>query len=230
MHGRVWPALEEACYYPVDILQKPGILPITRWTGKRRATARLSVESHDYGTEDIQLPDIPQAHPSPEDERRNAREQLGIAKVWKRRERPARFTLPLGAPANPLPTPKTFGFTRLFNGKLAEQPHMGADYAIPTGTPILAVADGTVVLAEDLFYPGNAVFIDHGDGLVSMSFHLSEIDVKPGEEVRRGQKIGLAGATGRATGPHLFFAVRWHGARIDPEFLLGDPGRIPSVD
>jgi murein DD-endopeptidase MepM/ murein hydrolase activator NlpD len=138
--------------------------------------------------------------------------------------------LPLGSPANPLPKPKTFGWDRIFNGKPAAQPHMGADYALPTGTPVFTVADGTVVIAEDLFYPGNAIFIDHGDGLVTMYFHLSEIQVQAGQEVRKGDKVGLVGSTGRATGPYLYFGIRWHKARIDPQFLLEDPAKIPSVE
>jgi murein DD-endopeptidase MepM/ murein hydrolase activator NlpD len=106
---------------------------------------------------------------------------------------------------------------------------MGIDYAAPAGNSVLAAADGTVVAAQDLFFAGNAVFIDHGNGLVTMYFHLSEIKVAVGQEVTRGQALGLVGTTGRSTGPHLFFGVRWHNARVDPMFLLGEPGRIPSV-
>jgi murein DD-endopeptidase MepM/ murein hydrolase activator NlpD len=230
MQKRSWTALLETCYYPIDLLQRPAVVAIARSGKSGRQLARISVEPYSYGTEELELGDIPQANPSPEDLRRNAREQARIARIWKRKEGPARFTLPLGAPANPLPPPKTFGFNRVFNGKPAQQPHMGADYALTTGTPVVAVADGTVVLAEDLFYPGNAVFIDHGDGLITMSFHLSEIAVQAGQEVKKGERIGLVGETGRATGPHLFFATRWHNARIDPQFLLEDPGKIPAVD
>ena len=139
------------------------------------------------------------------------------------------FSLPLGKPANPLPEGKSFGVDRIFNGKPAMQPHMGSDYPVPASAPVLAVAEGTVVLAQDLFYPGNAVFIDHGDGLISMYFHLSEIDVQAGQEVRKGDKLGQVGTTGRSTGPHLFFGVRWHNARIDPRFLLEDPAKIPAL-
>jgi murein DD-endopeptidase MepM/ murein hydrolase activator NlpD len=81
-----------------------------------------------------------------------------------------------------------------------------------------------------MFFEGNSVFIDHGDGLISMYFHLSEIKVQAGQEVKRGETLGLEGATGRATGPHLWFGVRWHDARIDPHFLLENPDRIPAVN
>jgi murein DD-endopeptidase MepM/ murein hydrolase activator NlpD len=228
--GRSWEALQETCYYPIDLLQKPAVIEVVRIGASGRERARIRVEAYTYGSENLDLGDIPQANPSAEDLKRNAREQLRVARIWSRKEVPARFTLPLGPPANPLPPPKTFGWNRSFNGKPATQPHMGADYALTTGTPIVAVADGTVVLAEDLFYPGNAVFIDHGNGLVTMYFHLSELAVASGQEVTKGQKIGLAGATGRATGPHLFFGVRWHKARIDPQPLLEDPAKIPAID
>jgi murein DD-endopeptidase MepM/ murein hydrolase activator NlpD len=118
---------------------------------------------------------------------------------------------------------------RIFDGKPAPQPHTGTDYPIPVGSPVLAVADGTVVLAADLFFAGNAVFIDHGDGLVSMYFHLAGLDVTAGEEIKKGHAIGKIGSTGRATGPHLFFGVRWHGARINPDLLFQDPAKIPDV-
>jgi murein DD-endopeptidase MepM/ murein hydrolase activator NlpD len=230
MSGRSWEALQETCYYPIDLLQKPAVIEVVRIGASGRERARIRVESYTYGSEDLDLGDIPQANPSPEDLKRNAREQARVARVWSRKEEPARFTLPLGPPANPLPQPKTFGWNRSFNGKPAAQPHMGADYALTAGTPLAAVADGTVVLAEDLFYPGNAVFIDHGNGLVTMYFHLSEMSVASGQEVKKGEKIGLVGSTGRATGPHLFFGARWHKARIDPQLLLEDPAKIPAVE
>ncbi len=229
MDKRSWPALQETCYYPIDLLHKPGLIKITRWGHGPGESARISVETSPYGTQEIDLGDIPQANPSPKDLKRNAREQVLLSKVWKRKEAPAKFTLPLGAPAMPLPEGKDFGAKRIFNGKPAAQPHTGADYATPVNTPVLAVADGTVVVAKDLFFPGNAVFIDHGDGLISMSFHLSEIKVEAGQQVKKGDTVGLVGTTGRSTGPHLFFGVRWHGARIDPLFLFKDPAKIPAV-
>jgi murein DD-endopeptidase MepM/ murein hydrolase activator NlpD len=230
MRNRTWAPVKETCYYPVDLEQTPGTrIAITRLVTGRVQTARITVEKLDYGSEDITLPDIPQANPSPADLRRNARDRAKLARVFARKESPPKFTLPLGPPARPLPPAKSFGVKRVFNGKAAAQPHMGIDYATPVGSPVLAVAEGTVVLAEDMFYEGNAVFINHGNGLISMYFHLADISVKPGDEVTRGHVLGRVGSTGRATGPHLFFGVRWHDARIDPKFVLEDPGKIPSV-
>lgn len=107
--------------------------------------------------------------------------------------------------------------------------HTGLDYPIASGTPIHATANGIVVMAEDQFFTGNTVVVDHGDGLVTMVFHLSKIDVQPGQEIKRGDKIGAAGATGRATGPHLHIGARWRDARIDPAVLFSDPAKLPGV-
>jgi murein DD-endopeptidase MepM/ murein hydrolase activator NlpD len=231
MKGRSWAALEGTCYYPVDLEQPAGarILVSRSGTG-RSALAHITVEPFDYGTEEITLPDIPQANPSAADLRRDARERTKLARmVWNRKEGPAKFTLPLGAPVRPLPEGKSFGVKRVFDGKPAPQPHMGFDYPAPVGSPVLAVADGTVVMAEDLFFEGNAVFIDHGDGLITMYFHLADIKVEVGQEVKKGHVLGPVGSTGRATGPHLFFGVRWHDSRINPKFVLENPTRIPSI-
>ena len=229
MAGRSWKAMDDACYYPIDVLHKPATVAVTRSNGKKQESGRIAVGDSPYGTEDVTLPDIPQAHPTPEDEARNSSEQERVAAVWKRKPGPARFSLPLGDPAKQLPEGKTFGWNRLFNGQPADQPHMGADYAVAEGTPILAAADGTVALAEEMFYPGNGVILDHGDSFFTVYYHLSEIQVQKGQEVKKGERIGLAGHTGRATGPHLFFEVRWRGARIDPQFVLMDVEKIPFV-
>ena len=230
MRGRSWSAVKGTCYYPIDLLDKPGPIPIAIWDTGPRKLARISVEAHDYGTEEITLPDIPQANPSQEDLKRDAADRARLGKIWSMKEGPAKFTLPLGEPVRPMSVGKSFGVKRVYNGKLAEQAHMGSDYDSPAGSPILAVAAGTVVFADEMFFEGNAVFIDHGDGLISMYFHLSDIKVHAGQEVSRGEALGREGATGRATGPHLWFGVRWHDARIDPKFLLEAPARIPAVD
>ncbi|HEY7335372.1 MAG TPA: M23 family metallopeptidase [Bryobacteraceae bacterium] len=229
MKGRSWVALNETCYYPIDILQKPGVVTVARWVAGRPEFARITVTPDNYGVETIELPDIPQAHPSPEDLNTAERDKVLESKIWIRREGPARFTLPLGPPSKPFPNGKGFGVQRIYNGKPDPQPHMGVDYPVPEGSPVIAVADGTVVLAQNLFYAGSAVFLDHGDGLVSMYFHLAKIDVLPGEKVEKGHTLGTVGSTGRSTWPHLFFGVRWHDARIDPDFLFEDVAKIPEI-
>ncbi len=172
--------------------------------------------------------DTPQADPTKAEMKRAVREEAKVARIFTRKDGPARFKLPLDAPAKPLPEGRDFGSKRIFNDTPAGQPHMGADYTIVQGTPVRSVADGTVALAENEFFAGNAVYIDHGDGLVSMYFHLSKIKVKTGQKIAKGQELGLVGSTGRSTGAHLFFGVRWHDARIDPELLLTEPRRFRS--
>lgn len=115
-----------------------------------------------------------------------------------------------------------FGTRRVFNGHVQSM-HQGLDYAVPSGTPIAALNRGTVLLARPLYFEGNCVVIDHGQGLLTMYLHLSEIKVKEGERIDRGQQIGLSGGTGRATGPHLHVAVRWQGVYLDPAILLKLP-------
>jgi murein DD-endopeptidase MepM/ murein hydrolase activator NlpD len=230
MKGRSWAAVEGVCYYPIDLEQPPGVrVSVSRSASGHSTFARITVEAFDYGTEEITLPDIPQAHPSASDLKRDARDRVKLGRIWSRKEGPAKFTLPLGVPVRPLPKGKSFGVKRVFDGKPAPQPHTGTDYPAPVGSPVLAVADGTVVLAEDLFFEGNSVFIDHGDGLISMYFHLASIKVEVGQEVKKGHVLGPIGSTGRATGPHLFFGIRWHDARINPQFVLEDPSKIPSI-
>ena len=124
------------------------------------------------------------------------------------------FEAPVKAP----PT-DSFGTRRMFNGKLASI-HKGTDFKAATGTPVHAGNSGRVILAQHLYYEGNCIMIDHGMGLISISMHLSRIDVSPGQQVSKGQLIGLSGATGRVSGPHLHWAIRWQGAMLDPAKLL----------
>ncbi|UYY57636.1 M23 family metallopeptidase [Sphingomonas sp. S2-65] len=115
-----------------------------------------------------------------------------------------------------------FGSQRIYAGEPGAF-HSGIDIARATGTPVLAPADGVVILAADQPFTleGHLLMIDHGMGLNSALLHLSRIDVKPGDQVRRGQPIGAVGRSGRATGPHLHWGLRWHDARIDPLLVAG---------
>jgi murein DD-endopeptidase MepM/ murein hydrolase activator NlpD len=124
------------------------------------------------------------------------------------------FRAPVGAQAT-----DSFGTRRTFNGKLASI-HKGMDYRAATGTVVRAGNSGVIVLARPLYYEGNCVVIDHGLGLYTLSMHLSRIDVKEGQRVATGEPLGLSGATGRVTGPHLHWAVRWQDAYLDPAKLL----------
>ena len=116
----------------------------------------------------------------------------------------------------------TFGLQRFFNGE-PRRPHYGVDVAASTGTPVLAPARGIVRLAEpDMYFEGGLIFLDHGQGLISVLMHLSRVDVNVGDEVAQGDVIGAVGATGRVTGPHLDWRMYWREAHVDPALLAGD--------
>jgi murein DD-endopeptidase MepM/ murein hydrolase activator NlpD len=156
---------------------------------------------------------------APEDQERAGRESAEIAAVYgtvtPRRYWQGAFQIPLAGVSGG----RNFGHRRVFNGQ-PRAPHSGSDLAATTGTPVAAMNAGHVVLAKELFFSGKAVFLDHGLGLYSVYLHLSRIDVAVGDRVDAGQTLGLVGATGRVTGPHLHWGVRILGARIDPFSLL----------
>ena len=159
--------------------------------------------------------------PSPEqvkqiDEDQKTKQEY-LNRVTPDREWAGKFSAPAEAAISDV-----YGSQRIFNGK-AQRPHYGLDFRVPTGTPVAAMNSGTVLLARFLYFEGNCVFLDHGQGLLTLYFHMSELKVKEGDAVKRGQELGLSGGTGRATGPHLHVAVRWQGTYVDPAKLLQLP-------
>jgi murein DD-endopeptidase MepM/ murein hydrolase activator NlpD len=224
---RSWQAMDDACWYPIDLLTAEGDLLVARTRAGARESRTIRIGAYPYEVQHITLKDDSQVHLSAEDLERVRRENRQIAALWKR-ETSRRFDLPLGAPLETLPAGGRFGSRRFFNNE-PRSPHTGADFAAREGDRVLAVAAGTVVLTGDFFFPGKSVFVDHGDGLISMYFHLSGIAVDSGEEVERGEVLGLVGQTGRTTGPHLHLGIRWHGARVDPELLLAAPAGLPAL-
>jgi len=215
--GRRWAPLEGACWYPID-LEAEGELELVRRSTGGVAARRVRVGVYPYPVQELEVEEKYVAPPADQLERIE-RERRAVAALF-RLETPRRFAPPLAPPLERLPASGRFGARRVFNGQ-ARSPHSGADYRATPGTPVLAVAPGRVVLAAEHYFAGKSVFVDHGDGLISMSFHLSDIEVEEGSEVRAGDRLGRVGATGRVTGPHLHFGLRWHGARIDPGLLLG---------
>lgn len=157
---------------------------------------------------------------NPEDQERAARESRQIAALYRAHSDLSDWLQPFTSPLPGVAGGRNFGHRRFFNGQ-ARNPHSGADLRAAAGTPIYAANGGQIVLAEELFFSGNAVFIDHGAGVVSVYLHLSQIGVAVGERVERGQQIGLAGATGRVTGAHLHWGIRVLDARVDPFTLPG---------
>ena len=122
-------------------------------------------------------------------------------------------------PVDAKPT-DSFGMSRVLNEELSST-HRGTDFPLKEGEPVVASNSGRVVLAQELFYEGNCVVVDHGQRLFTIYMHLSKIQVKTGEKLRKGERLGLSGQTGRVTGPHLHMGVRWNGAYLDPTKLMG---------
>ncbi|MFZ0199337.1 MAG: M23 family metallopeptidase [Candidatus Sulfotelmatobacter sp.] len=156
--------------------------------------------------------------PSPEQQKEIQEAQVVkkdyLNRVTAERKWSGSFTAPADAAISDV-----FGSQRIFNDKTSS-PHLGLDFRVPSGTPVAAMNDGTVLLGRPLYFEGNFVVIDHGQGLLTLYLHLSEFKVKEGDQVKRGQIIGLSGGTGRATGPHLHVAVRWQGTYLDPALLM----------
>lgn len=230
MDGKVYPSVDSVCYFPMDIEAKIGRHPITvrDQDGKQHKGVAI-VSKVEWPTLKVTLPNDTYIKVSPDNQKREQHERTALLKFFAAKPGDPEFSLPLGAPATPLTRNEDdFGSIRTFNDTLQSQ-HTGRDYPIPEGTPVKAIADGTVLAAEEYFLTGKSVFIDHGDGMISETFHLSALDVKPGDKVKRGQEVGKVGGTGRASGPHLHLGIRWMGARIDPQPLLDSPLTLHEV-
>jgi len=177
------------------------------------------VEPRTYREQRITLKNKRQVNPNPDDLKRIERELDEQTRAYRQFSPRQPSNLLFDRPVNgPLSSP--FGLRRFFNGE-ERNPHSGLDFAAPAGTPIKSPAAGKVILTGNYFFNGKTVFVDHGQGLISMFCHLSQIDVKLGEELSRGAVLGQVGATGRATGPHLHWNVSLNDARIDPSIFIG---------
>ncbi len=156
--------------------------------------------------------------PSPEQLQQIDQDKVLKQKIFEHVEPEREWSGSFRPPVN-APTTGVFGTSRVFNGKV-QSTHQGLDFAVPQGTPVSAINAGTVLLARPLYFEGNCVVLDHGQGLLTLYMHLSEFRVKEGDQVTAGQELGLSGGTGRATGPHLHLAVRWQGIYLNPATLL----------
>lgn len=188
-------------------------------TASGMLTVPFDVLPKRYREQHITLNNTRHVNPQPDDLERIKREMEIQNEAYRsfRPETPSNLILDRPVQGK-LSSP--FGLKRYFNGE-ARNPHSGLDFAAPTGTPVHSPAAGKITLVGDYFFNGKTVFIDHGQGLISMLCHLSSIDVKPGERVARGQLVGKVGATGRATGAHLHWNVSLNDARVDPAIFIG---------
>jgi len=209
---------------------KPGAYPIElhaetlagqsagRFAGQEIAfEKKIRVERQRYPRVLLKVPGRYTA-PSPEDRRQIEQDKETKAEVFKAvspdREWRGSFAPPVNAAISDV-----FGVERVFNGSV-QSSHQGLDFRVPSGTSVAAVNRGRVILARPLFFEGNCVVIDHGQGLLTLYLHLSKFLVKEGDDVEKGQEIALSGGTGRATGPHLHLDVRWQGMYLNPQVLL----------
>jgi murein DD-endopeptidase MepM/ murein hydrolase activator NlpD len=192
------------------------VTPVASDTGREIA---FNVEPKAYATQNLTV-ESRKAEPLPEDLKRidaeSERTERALATYTESLSPTWRWTVPV-----PGERSDSYGNRRVFNG-LPRKPHSGMDIAAPAGTPIRSPAAGRVVETGDFFFNGNTVFVDHGQGVLTMYCHLSRIDVKPGDRVAAGEVLGLVGATGRVTGPHLHWGVSVNRAMVDPALLLGN--------
>lgn len=218
--GDTWYAL-----VGVDLDARPGRYDsvITAKAGERPLSVvhRLVVAAKAFGVRRLTVDPrfvTPPASMLPRIEREQQRLAEILSVVSAQRLWRGKFLAPVdGAPA------KNFGQRSVFNGQ-PRGSHRGADFSSPSGAPVRAPGAGRVVMAEDLYYSGNTVLLDHGLGLYSLLGHLSRLDVRAGDLVDQGVVVGAVGATGRATGPHLHWTLRLGSAAVDPLSLLALKG------
>jgi len=199
----------------IPLTQKPGSASLVQ--GNRTLT--FSVGSKKYQEQHITLKNQRQVNPNPADLKRIDAELAEQLKAYRSFSPGTPSNLILDKPVSG-PLSSRFGVRRFFNGE-ERNPHSGLDFAVPAGTPIKTPANGKVILTGNYFFNGNTVFVDHGQGFISMFCHLSKIDVKPGQVLTRGAVVGKVGATGRATGPHMHWNVSLNDARVDPAIFIG---------
>jgi Peptidase family M23 len=197
--------------------------------GATRVLARPTVEvrSGDFGTQRLTLPKD-QVDLDPPTLARVAREQTQVRDLWRSGTPKAlwdgTWRMPVAGQVM-----HSFGFRRIINGE-PRSPHNGEDIAAPLGTPVVAPNDGVARLTGERFFGGETVFLEHGAGLFTFYMHLSDIEVKDGQQVKKGDVIGKVGQTGRATGPHLHWGGRLNDARINPLHLVGPEPRLEIGD
>jgi murein DD-endopeptidase MepM/ murein hydrolase activator NlpD len=183
----------------------------------------FTIRPKQYPEQRLHLENPRMVTPNAEDEARIEKEQLLSGPAWKAWPEGLVPTLSFRQPT-PGGLTSSFGLRRILNGE-PRSPHAGLDIKAPTGQAVHAPADGVVVLTGDFFFSGNAVFLAHGEGVVSLFAHLSKISVKQGQVVKVGDLLGRVGRTGRATGPHLHWALSLNNARVDPRIFLKTGGK-----
>lgn len=214
---KIWYALAGA-----DLETPPGTYDLSLRAVMARGRVRHSVKKVDIGAANFRngTANVPENFVEPDTA---SRKQIATDNILKSRAFSHRIEAPQWSgnfvpPVKAQPT-DSFGMSRVFNEELSST-HRGTDFPVSEGTTVVVSNSGTVVLAKDLFYEGNCVIVDHGKLFFTIYMHLSKIEVQIGNRLRKGERLGLSGQTGRVTGPHLHMGVRWNGAYLDPTNLL----------
>jgi murein DD-endopeptidase MepM/ murein hydrolase activator NlpD len=217
----------------IPITAEPGThsMQVTDAAGQT-SSHDFAVVAKQYPEQRITIANKRMVNPEPQDLDRIRRESASMRSQYLSFSQLAEGVRPFVKPVEGI-TSSPFGRRRILNDQ-PRSPHSGLDIAADQGTPVAAPAPAKVSLTGDFFFNGKTVFLDHGQGLVTMYCHLSQIGVAEGTAVERGDTIGLVGATGRATGPHLHWSVSLNGNRVDPEQVIGalavDPAVIDSAE
>ena len=204
----------------IPLSAKPGSSAIlVRRAGRADARVTYRIEAKQYAEQHLKVPQRT-VDLSKEDLARYERERAHQNEVIATFSENWPALLRMRQPA-PGMRSSSFGLRRVFNGQ-PRSPHSGMDIAAAEGTPVVAPADGRVIDSGNYFFNGNTLWIDHGAGLLSMLCHLSAVDVKPGDPVSAGQRVGAVGATGRVTGAHLHWSLSLNRTMVDPELFVRD--------
>ncbi len=215
-HDKKWVAVVGL---PLSI--EPGLHTLNIKMAGKIKTQSFKVKDKKYPEQHITLTDTSKVELSAENEARAVREIANIKELklhWRdEKHTDLDFIIPAEGRLS-----GNFGLRRIFNGQ-PRSPHAGLDVAVARGTPIKASAQGKVLAVDDYFFNGKTIFVDHGNGLITMYCHLEQSDVQTGDTVNKGQQIALSGQSGRATGPHLHWSVILNGAMVDPALFITNP-------
>jgi murein DD-endopeptidase MepM/ murein hydrolase activator NlpD len=204
----------------VPLSASPGTHRLRVQEAETTREIEVAVQSKDYPAQHITITNKRMVDLLPEDLARHQRDRVVISRAFSHWRDGLDPVLRFDRPA-PGPLSSRFGLRRYFN-KQPRAPHSGLDIAAPAGTPVSAPADGVVVETGDFFFNGKTVFLEHGQGLISMFNHLDRVDVKPGQLLSRGDRVGTIGRTGRTTGPHLHWTVTLNRTPVNPELFLAE--------
>jgi len=206
---------------PVNYYSKPHhskIVAVVLKDGKKQYKSfKVNIIDGKYKTEKLTVAPS-KARFNKQQRKRIERETKESLKIYNTITPICYWSEPFSFPMNSKITSQ-FGNKRIFNGTLKSY-HSGTDFRAKTGTPIYATNRGKVVLVKNRYFAGNSVILDHGEGIYTCYYHMSRFKVKKGQIVEKGELLGLAGATGRVTGPHLHFSTRVSGVQVDPLQLL----------